>query len=134
MKEILHHKISKEFKLQGKLETDYGVYFFYNNIVVMEANEGILLSYSEEISVLLNILNILESKPWAYIANRINSYAVQPIDYKYLEEIPTLKAMAIVTYSDLGMSNAKIESEFFHKAFKTFNNLEEAFYWVKSEL
>lgn len=100
----------------------------------MEANEGILLSYSEEVSVLLNILNILENKPWAYIANRINSYAVQPIDYKYLEGIPTLKALTIVSYSETAQSNAVMESRFFNKPYKTFDNLKDAFFWVKTIL
>lgn len=134
MKEILHHKIPFEFRLTGKLKADYGIYFFYDNIVVMEANEGILLSYSEEISVLLNILNILDKKEWCFIANRINSYATQPIEYRYLEEIPTLKALAIVCYSDAALSNAAIESRFFHKPYKTFDNLESAFLWVKTNL
>lgn len=134
MKKVAHHNLPSEFRLQGRLDTDYGVYFFYDDIVVMEAKEGIFLSYSEEVSVLLNILNILDSKPWGYIANRINSYAVQPIDYKYLEEIPTLKALAIVSYNETSYSNAVMESRFFKKDFKTFYNLEDAFKWVKSIL
>lgn len=134
MKKISHHKIPTEFRLTGKLKTDYGIYFFYDNIVVMEANEGILLSYSEEVSVLLNILKILDKKHWCFLANRVNSYATQPIEYRYLEKIPTLKALAVVCYSEAAQSNAAIESRFFHKPYKVFDNLEDAFLWAKTIL
>ncbi len=92
----------------------------------METKEGILPSYSEEVSILLNILKILGIKPWAYIANRINFYAVQPIAYKYLKGIPTLKVLSIVSYSETAHSNGAIEAKFFHKPYNTFSNLEDA--------
>ena len=134
MKPILAHNLPSEFQLTNVMETDIGNYFFYGNIVVVEAKEGIDLSYKQNISILLNTLNITENKPWCYISNRINSYSIRPLDYKYLNKIPTLKALGLVNYNNIGRANNFLEAKFFKKPFEVFNNLTEAVIWGKSFL
>lgn len=129
MHQISSHNLPAEFRLTRIMEMEIATYFFYGNIVIVEAKEGILLSYKKDFSVLLNALNITDSNPWVYIANRINSYSIQPMDYKYLNKIPTLKAMAVVNYSEAGHLNAGLEAKFCKKPFQVFYNLTEAVIW-----
>lgn len=121
MSQIPSHNFPAEFQLTNVMEMDIGNYFFYGNVVIVEAKEGILLSYKKDFSVLLNALDITGGSPWVYIANRINSYAIQPLDYKYLNKIPSLKALGVVYYTELGHSNAQLEAKFCKKPFEAFS-------------
>lgn len=116
------------------METDIGMVYFYNGIVVFEANEGIVLSYKTGFSILLQGLNYLGGNPWVFISNRIHSYSIETMDFKYLNKVPTLKAVAIVNYSEIGHQNAELEGKFCEKPFKVFDNLQEAAIWGKGFL
>ncbi len=134
MQKITQHNLPNDFQLKSKLETDIGVVYFYGNIVVFEANEGVTLSYKTGFSVLLKGLTIVGTKPFVYISNRTNSYSIKPMDYKYLNKVPTLKCVGIVTYSEVGYSNAELESNFCKKPLRIFDNLTEAVIWGKGFL
>jgi hypothetical protein len=134
MQKITQHNLPNDFQLKSKLETDIGVVYFYGNIVVFEANEGVTLSYKTGFSVLLKGLTIVGTKPFVYISNRTNSYSIKPMDYKYLNKVPTLKCVGIVTYSEVGHSNAELESNFCKKPLRIFDNLTEAVIWGKGFL
>ncbi|MRT16016.1 hypothetical protein F3C99_03495 [Vitellibacter sp. q18] len=134
MEKISPHRLPSEFQLKEILETPIGLVYFYGNIVVFEANEGVTLSYKSGFSILLKGLTIVGTKPVAYISNRIHSYSIKPIDYKYLNKVPTLKCVGIVTYTDLGHSNAQLESKFCKKPFGIFGDLSEAVLWGKGYL
>ncbi len=129
MEQVSPHNLPPEFQLTKVVEMEIGNYFFYDNIVIVEAKEGIMLSYKRYLSVILLILNITERKPWIYISNRINSYAIQPLDYKYLNKIPSLKALGIVNYTESGYLNSEFEAQFCKKPFRVFHNLTEAVIW-----
>ncbi len=128
------HKLPPEFELRSILETDIASIYFYGNFVVFEANEGIILSYKTGFSILLKSLNILKAKPWVYISNRVNSYSLNANDIKYLNHIPSLKAVAVINYSEFSEMNAELEGRFFSKPFKTFNNIYDAAIWAKTFL
>ncbi|WP_052309041.1 hypothetical protein [Aequorivita sublithincola] len=134
MEEKSIHKFSADFKLDTILETDIGNLYFYGNIVIFEGNEGIVLSYKSGFSILLKGLKILKSNPWILIPNRLNSYSIEPVDFKYLNNIPTLKAVAVVNYSKLAEMNSELESKFCKKPFKTFQNVPDAINWSKTYL
>ncbi len=123
-----------ESNLEKVLETEIGTVRFYGNIVVFEAVEGIVVSHKNGFSVLLKSLQILGTKPWVYISNRINSYSIKPIDYKYLNKIPSLKAVAVVNYNEMGFSNAQLEAKFCKKPFQVFINLNDAVVWARNYL
>ena len=114
------------------IENELGKVHIYKNIIVMEAKSGVTISFETGFSILLNWTKTIGNKPWVYIANRKNSYAVNPTDYKYLEKVPTLKGLAIVTPEGLGRTNAELEANFFKKPFKVFDNLDQAFDWSNS--
>lgn len=128
------HNLPTEFKLNTILETDIGNLSFYGNIVVFEGGEGIVLSYKSGFSILLKGLKILKSNPWILVSNRVNSYSTIPVDFKYLNQIHTLKAIAIVNYSKFAEMNSELESKFCKKPFKTFHNVHDAVNWAKTYL
>ncbi len=128
------HKLPPEFQIKKIMETDIGMVYFYNTIVVFEANEGVTLSYKTGFSILVKCLALIGTKPCVYISNRVNSYSIKPMDYKYLNKVPTLKCCGIVTYSEVGHSNAELESKFCKKPFRIFGNLTEAVLWGKGFL
>lgn len=128
------HHLPNSAILQNVLEMDIGTAYFYNNIVVVEAKEGVTISYKTGFSFLVKGLQYMGTKPWVYIANRINSYSVNPNDYKYLEKIPTLRGIAIVTPTDLGKQNAALEANFFNKDFIVLENLSSAYDWATALL
>ena len=45
MEKIAPHNLPSGFQLKKKLETDIGVIYFYDTVVVFEAKEGIVMSY-----------------------------------------------------------------------------------------
>lgn len=91
MNKTLSHNLPPDFQIKKVLETDIGMVYFYDNIVVFEANEGVTLSYKTSFSILLKCLTIIGARPSVYISNRVNSYSIKPMDYKYLNSVPTLK-------------------------------------------
>ncbi|MEM0516993.1 MULTISPECIES: hypothetical protein [Aequorivita] len=125
------HNLPSNFKLEKVLETNIGIIYFYGNIVVVEAKEGTTVSHKSGFSTLLQGLAYLGTKPWVYIAHRVQSYSVKPTDYKYLNKVTTLKAMVVVAYSDIARSNAELESKFCKKPFAVFDDLTLAAIWGK---
>ncbi len=123
------HNLPEKEILRHVLKSDIADIYFYTNIVVVEAFEGVTLSYKTAFSVLLKSLQLFGIKPCIYIANRVNSYSVNPNDYKYLNKINTLKGIAIVTQLEEARNNAELERKFSKKPFEIFENIEEAYKW-----
>ena len=128
------HNLPEGVDLKDKLETEIGDLFFYPDLVIVEAKEGVTLSYKTAFSILLKALQLTGLKPFVYISNRINSYAVDPNDYKYFNKISSLKAMAIVSKLESARQNAMLEKAFFKKDLEIFDDLNEAYEWAISKL
>ncbi|MEL6810945.1 MAG: hypothetical protein AAFP76_06380 [Bacteroidota bacterium] len=120
--------------LETIIEQKAATVYFYGNFVVVEVNEGVTLSYRTGFSLLIKGLSILKRKPWIYISNRVNSYAVNPTDYKYLNKVPTLKGLVIVDRSTVGKKNASLEANFSDKPFMVVDTMEAAYQWGKALL
>lgn len=129
MSKLNPHNLPEEISLSEILESDIGTIYFYPNLVVVEAKEGVTLSYTTGFSLLVSGLRRLGSRPFVYIANRINSYSVNPNDYIYLEKVPSLKGIAIVTPNEIGKKNAEMELNFFNKPMAIFDSISEAYTW-----
>lgn len=114
--------------------SELGVLYFYENLVVGEFNEGTNISFQNGFSLLLKALKYIGTRPIVYISNRVNSYSVQPNDYKYLEKVPNIKAIAIVCHDPMGTSSAALESKFYSKTFGVFRSIREAKNWSDSIL
>ena len=124
-----------ELVLQDQMDTELGTIYIYNSIVMMEAHENVTISIATGMFILLKLLTKIGTKPIVYISHRINSYSVDPNDYRHLEMIPNLKGIAVVSYSASGRSTAEsLEKKFYQKPFQTFSNLTEATYWANEVL
>ena len=134
MQKTSPHNLPADFQLKKTLDTDIGMVYFYDNIVVFEAKEGIIMSYKTGFFIFLKGLNYLGPKRWVLISNRVHSYSIKPMDYKYLNKVPTLRAVGVVNYSEVGHSNAQLEAKFCKKPFQMFDDLTEAVIWSKGYL
>ncbi len=128
---LTHPNLTPEFQLTKTLETDVGVLFLYGNIVIFQANEGIVMSRKTANSLIIKCLRFLKGKKWILLSNRINSYSVKPMDYKALDRIPSLEAVGIIYYNEIAKSNADLESKFCNIHFRSFGNLMEGVEWAK---
>ena len=93
------HSLPDNTTLSDVIENEYATVYFYGNITVVEVNEGVTISFKTGISLLLKSLTLLGTKPFIIISNRINSYSVNPTDYKYLEIVPSLRVLSIVYHT-----------------------------------
>jgi len=118
------------------VELDFGKVWFKDNILIAELNEGILFDVENNRQMLEIGKNIFRDKPYGYISNRINSYAVNPMVYMESAKKDNLKAIAVVTTNVVCRSNAVLEKQFYKdsNSFEIFSTLEEAFAWMKSQI
>lgn len=123
-------RLSEDHEVKEVLDTEIGTIYFFDNILVMEAKEDVLISIKTGLSILLDVVKRVGLKSVVYISNRVNSYSVDPNDYKFLNMIPNLKGVAIVSYSEVNKQTADLEKSFIKKPCKTFDNLSEAKLWA----
>ncbi|GHC58151.1 hypothetical protein [Ulvibacter litoralis] len=121
-------------KTTTTLETDLGTFYITGGILMLEAKEDTFISFKTGLPTLLKLSQIMGTRPVVYISHRINSYSVDPTDYKILEKIPTLKGIAVVNTNPNGIQSAKLEKIFFKKPFKIFTDLEIARKWATTLL
>lgn len=128
------HNLPERFKLTHEFKSKAANVYFYETLVIVEVHEGVNLNFKTGFSALLYALQVLKTKNWVYISNRINSYSVTPTDYKYLNNVPSLKGIAIVNKDYIGIENAKMEATFSKKPFVIFNTLLEAVLWAEEKI
>lgn len=117
-----------------KIQLDFGVYYALENYFVMEVNEGEHLNW-DKLNVLLDSLrqNYGTHKRLAYIANRVNSYSIDPVLWSYFDKDDSiLIAAAIVSYRDSTLISANIEKHLASIPIKRASNLNEAIDWVQA--
>lgn len=109
--------------------SEIGTIYFYKDLVITEFKEGVNVSYATGINLLLECLKHIGTRPFTLVSNRVNSYSVQPTDYKYLEKIPNLKGIAIVAKDAMSAANAMLEAKFYAKSFAVFHDVKSAREW-----
>jgi hypothetical protein len=134
MKQPKHHQFDTPLTLSHIIEREIATVYFYKKIIIVEAKEGVNLSYKTAFSLLIKVLAMLKNKPWVYISNRKNSYSVTPTDYKYLKHVSTIKGLAVVVSSQTGQINAEIEKSFYNGPYEIFNDLNNAVSWASGIL
>lgn len=119
-----------------KIELDCGVLRVHNRILINEMDEGALLDVETNRKILEIGSEIFENEIFGYISHRINSYAVNPMVYRDSAEHPLLKAIAVVSESEMRRENARIEQQFYtnKNSFQIFSSLEEAMTWMNEVL
>lgn len=119
-----------------KIELDCGVLRVHDRILINEMDEGALLDVETNRKILEIGSEIFENEIFGYISHRINSYAVNPMVYRDSAEHPLLKAIAVVSESEMRRENARIEQQFYtnKNSFQIFSSLEEAMTWMNEVL
>lgn len=118
------------------IELDFGKVKIYDNLLVAELNEGILLDVENNRTLLAIGYREFSGNPYGYISNRIFSYAVDPLVYRESAEFASLKAIAVVSPSSIGRQSAEVERNFYKDkgAFEIFESFEEAYSWINVAL
>ncbi|WP_299126824.1 hypothetical protein [uncultured Winogradskyella sp.] len=116
-----------------KVILDFGTYYLFDDFFIMEVNEGEHLNWNK-LKILLNSLRTYygKHKTLAYIANRINSYSIDPVLWSYFDKDDSiLRAASIVSYRESTHLNANIEKQMSAIPMKRSHSLEEAVNWVQ---
>ncbi len=116
---------------------DFGELTIFENYIIGVMNKGI----SVNIDTVRFITNIAKEhfndKPWGYISNRINSYALDPTVHMTAPEFEkNMKAFAAVTHRKETAMTSGLEQDIHEPSyeFSIFTNLDEAIEWVTSTL
>lgn len=118
------------------IELEFGKVEIYDNFLVAELNEGILLDVENNRRLLEIGYTEFKGNPYGYISNRIFSYAVDPLVYRESAEFPSLQAIAVVSPSSIGRQSAEVERNFYKDkgTFEIFESFEEAYSWINAAL
>jgi hypothetical protein len=116
-----------------KVVLNFGVYYLLDDFFIMEVNEGEHFNL-DKLNILLDSLRDQYGnyKTLAYIANRVNSYSIDPVLWSYFDKDDSLLiAASIVSYRDSSFMNANIEKQMASISLKRAHSLGEAINWVQ---
>ncbi|MDR5590160.1 hypothetical protein [Christiangramia sp. SM2212] len=123
--------------LSNEIELDFGKVYAYENILIAKLDEGILFDVESNRKLLQIGQKIFKDKSYGYISHRVNSYAVDPMVYMESASAGNLKAIAVVSESEMTRKNAEgVEKKFYkdNNCFGVFQTLEEAVAWIKTRI
>lgn len=123
--------ISKTLNYQ-KVELEFGSYYLLDKYFIMEINEGEHLNWKKLNALLTSLRSHCGyHKTLAYIANRVNSYSIDPVLWSYFDKDDSiLIAASIVSYRDSTFLSANIEKQIAAIPLKRAQSLDEAIEWV----
>lgn len=124
-------KINKQ--LIQKHELDIGDVYFYENYIITEIKEGVVVNFEKAAELLRLGKEYYGNKiPFVYISNRVHSYSFEPTThFKSTELFPNLKGYAVVTYNAINNKIAELEQAFLNKPANIFHSLDEAIAWAE---
>ncbi|WP_378176954.1 hypothetical protein [Aquimarina sp. SS2-1] len=119
-------------KLVRKHVLDIGTFYFYDNFLIAEMNEGVSIDFDKASKLfLLTKEHYGNNVPFVYITNRVNSYSFKPTThFKSAKLFPNLKGYGAVIYDSINNKIASLEQSFLDVPTKIFDNLEDAVQWV----
>ncbi|MFD2188576.1 hypothetical protein [Aquimarina celericrescens] len=75
-------------KLIQKHQIDIGMFYFYENFIVAEIKENVILNFESGRELFQLASEYYKGiLPYIYISNRINSYSINPTEHYKLENI-----------------------------------------------
>jgi len=108
--------------------------FIFDHYVINQIREGVIIATPNDKELNEIIQEHFSGRDLVYVSNRIKSYAVDPLIYKKVEDIPNLLAIAIVPKTEIMRKNAEYEREFYHKPYGIFDSLRDAVLWTDTIL
>lgn len=115
-----------------KVNSNFGSYYLFKDFFILEVNEGIHFNW-DKLNELLNSIrdHYGPHKQLAYIANRVNSYSIDPVLWSYFDKDDSiLVAASIVSYRNSTAMSATIEKQLANISLKRAKSLNEAIEWV----
>ncbi|WP_299247433.1 hypothetical protein [uncultured Lacinutrix sp.] len=124
---------------QKVLETHHltiGNFYFLENFLIAEINEGIHLDSTNTRTLLKIVNSFFKNRNFGHIINRINKYSVSPLDYaSYCKKLDNVVSFSSIIYDNhFDKMNVKIENHFLHKPFHIAKNIEESFLWSEKAI
>lgn len=119
--------------MYAKTKLSFGTLLVSNSILISEINEGVTLNKELSDAIIHFAKVTFQNRPFVYLTNRINSYAVDPIIYRDVSQIKTLRGFAVVSQT-LSARNSEIERLFLNKPFEIFSDLDKAKAWALKTL
>ncbi|MBC2846845.1 hypothetical protein [Winogradskyella flava] len=125
--------LSKSLSFE-KIELGFGTNYLFDDFFIMEVNEGVHFNSETLNSLLAEVRKHYGShKQLAYIANRVNSYSIDPVLWSYFDKDDSiLIAAAIVSYRNSTLMSANIEKQLSSISMKRCTDIEEAISWVRT--
>ncbi|EDP70054.1 hypothetical protein FBALC1_10992 [Flavobacteriales bacterium ALC-1] len=117
-----------------KIVLNFGTNYLFDDFFIMEVNEGEHFN-SKKLNTLIKHLRTHygSHRQLAYIANRVNSYSIDPVLWAYFDNDDSiLIAASIVSYRKSTEMSANIEKQLASISLKRSSSIEEAIGWVKS--
>lgn len=118
-------------------KTDSVTFWVYDQYIIAEPKSYIDV-YKKEVEQLHEVVSKHIKGNFGLIENRINKNTVNPMVYRYAEELmPTLSAFAPVVYTDISKKVFEVESCFIDETsikYKMFSSLSDAEKWMKEIL
>jgi len=106
----------------------------YFNYLVVIVDEGQTINMQKSQNLIKVAKSLFPKKPFVYITNRINSYAVDPSVYKPASQIENLAGFCVVSSNFMAKTSAEIERLFMQKPFAICDTMKEALEWKKTIL
>ena len=107
--------------------SNIGKIFFYTNLIIVEAKEGVHINYENTKDVYKKIKAFFGERSFGLVSNRINNYSIEVLDYnKLFKKLPNLTAYGIVCYNLKSTYNVEIEKAFSKVPFHGYNKLKDA--------
>ncbi|PKP25557.1 MAG: hypothetical protein CVU03_07515 [Bacteroidetes bacterium HGW-Bacteroidetes-2] len=118
--------------MRAALKYDFCEFSIFKNFIIAVINEGETVSPKHNEVLIKLAKKYFKNRPFAYITNRIHSYAVDPKVYLETSKIENLVAFAVVSQQELSTSNTKVEKMFLNKPYKNFIHLLDAIHWCEN--
>lgn len=113
-----------------------GDLYFYDNFLISEIHEGIVVAKED----LIEVINLIHkhfgfNKPYGLISHRLHSYAINLYDIiPIVSEFGLLIANAVVAYTEISLKNFELEKRVLKLKGEAFKNMEDALIWTKQEI
>jgi hypothetical protein len=118
-----------------RLLKPFGVFYFFENFIVAEINEGEHFSYLKAKEIIDSCYKYYGNNPKiAYVSNRVNSYSLELTLYSKMKRDghQLIVASAVIIYDQIGLKIATLEKSFSKHSLKRCYTLDEAIVWVSS--
>lgn len=115
---------------------EMGEIHLFHEIAIIEFKEGADLNIKNTLDLVHYIqMHFGLDKPFALISNRVNSYAMQPLDSrKVKQQFPNLKGYGVVATNSAARLGAEIENDFCTTHEIIYTDLCDAFYTLKERV